>query len=78
MGFFGLQNVQPKMTAHPGQHLKQQAKPSETIGCASLSRHAAAQKHVTEEQPCWACSYKLLIFPKLQSACDSGLTCMHH
>ncbi|CAK0785281.1 hypothetical protein CVIRNUC_008487 [Coccomyxa viridis] len=32
----GGQNVQPKMTAHPGQHLKQQAKPSETIGVFHL------------------------------------------
>ena len=29
-----LQHVQPKMTAHPGQHLKQEAKPSDTIGYA--------------------------------------------
>lgn len=33
-----MQNVQPKMTAHPGQHLKQEAKPSDTIGCALLAR----------------------------------------
>jgi len=29
-------HVQPKMTAHPGQHLKQEAKPSDTIGVFHL------------------------------------------
>ncbi len=29
-----LQGVKPKLTAHPGQHLKQEAKSSDTIGYA--------------------------------------------
>ena len=28
------QDVKPKLTAHPGQHLKMEAKSSNTIGCA--------------------------------------------
>ena len=52
MGFLALQHVQPKMTAHPGQHLKQEAKPSDTIGCALHSKLAEPRCPKSEEQPC--------------------------